>query len=201
VYPLLGKLMVGLTGFFVLLALIARALGSTQPPNPALRGFTEGCEDKPQPCWYGIVPGVTEIREAIKMLEEFGFKNNSINLNLNGCFVLWSAEDGEYVGTMEVRCENKVRLGDLLIVLGNPTFIHFMGFPQMSFHQSIALDGNLPCSPDVETRLFLRMYPQNYLLQMEAKGFPWHGFISSEKYRLLEPDSKVACIFYRNPGA
>jgi hypothetical protein len=34
----------------------ARALGGTQPTHPALRGFTEGCEGKPQPCWYGIVP-------------------------------------------------------------------------------------------------------------------------------------------------
>jgi hypothetical protein len=46
----------------------------------------------------------------------------------------------------------------------------------------------------------LRMYPQNYLVQNEANGFPWHGFIPSEKYHLLEPDSRVACIFYRNLG-
>jgi hypothetical protein len=35
------------------------AIGGTQSIHPALRGFIEGCEGIPQPCWYGIVPGVT----------------------------------------------------------------------------------------------------------------------------------------------
>src|SRR5262245_33041521 len=58
---------------FLVLSLTARVLGTTQPPNPALRGFTEGCEDKPQPCWYGIVPGVTTAEEAIELLDEQGY--------------------------------------------------------------------------------------------------------------------------------
>lgn len=74
VYRLLGKLIVGLTGFFLLLSLTTRALGSTQPPNLALRGFTEGCEDKPQPCWYGIVPGVTAKDEVMKLAQNGGYE-------------------------------------------------------------------------------------------------------------------------------
>jgi hypothetical protein len=46
------------------LNMAARTLGSTEPPNPALEGFTVGCEGKLQPCWYGIVPGVTTVEEA-----------------------------------------------------------------------------------------------------------------------------------------
>jgi hypothetical protein len=33
-----------------------------------LRGFTEGCEDKPRPCWYGVVPGVTNFDDVPKIL-------------------------------------------------------------------------------------------------------------------------------------
>jgi hypothetical protein len=58
---------------FTALAVIARSIGALQPPNPALRGFIEGCEDKPQPCWYGIVPGVTIAKEAQKILEGLGY--------------------------------------------------------------------------------------------------------------------------------
>jgi hypothetical protein len=53
--------------------LITCAIGTTQPPNPALRGFVEGCEDKPQPCWYGIVPGVTTAEEARSTVQNVGY--------------------------------------------------------------------------------------------------------------------------------
>jgi len=56
------------------LSLAARTLGGTQPPNPALRGFVEGCEDKPQPCWYGIVPGVTSEQDAVELIIKANYK-------------------------------------------------------------------------------------------------------------------------------
>jgi len=39
-----------LTLTFALLSALAIMLGAQQPINPALAGFVEGCEDKPQPC-------------------------------------------------------------------------------------------------------------------------------------------------------
>ncbi len=59
-------------------SLAARILGSTQPPNPALRGFTEGCEDQPQPCWYGVVPGVTVDWEIMEIWTEHGYTVNDV---------------------------------------------------------------------------------------------------------------------------
>ncbi|MEO8612104.1 MAG: hypothetical protein ABI690_29675 [Chloroflexota bacterium] len=60
---------------FLALSLAARALGATQPPNPALRGFTKGCEDKPQPCWYGIVPGITTWDDNLSVIKAHGFQS------------------------------------------------------------------------------------------------------------------------------
>jgi hypothetical protein len=51
------KLILPIAFACLIFTLTARAIGTTQPTNPALRGFIEGCENKPQPCWYGIVPG------------------------------------------------------------------------------------------------------------------------------------------------
>ncbi len=58
---------------FVLLAVTMSVLGSTQPIHPALRGFVEGCEGIPQPCWYGIVPGVTSRTSALETLRQVGY--------------------------------------------------------------------------------------------------------------------------------
>lgn len=63
------KLLVILPLTFAMLNIITRTVGTTQPPNPALAGFSEGCEGKPQPCWYGIVPGVTTMEEADQILK------------------------------------------------------------------------------------------------------------------------------------
>jgi hypothetical protein len=59
------KIIIYLVAILLTVSLAAKAIGSLQPPNPALRGFVEGCEDKPQPCWYGIVPGQTVTAQVV----------------------------------------------------------------------------------------------------------------------------------------
>jgi hypothetical protein len=71
-------LTVTLTALTFALSLTARAWGETQPPHPALRGFVEGCEGVPQPCWFGIVPGKTSIGEAVVLLGEKPFIHTSL---------------------------------------------------------------------------------------------------------------------------
>jgi hypothetical protein len=53
--------------------LIVRVLGSTQLPNAALTGLRTGCEILPQPCWYGIVPGVTTAEEQDRLMQQHNF--------------------------------------------------------------------------------------------------------------------------------
>jgi hypothetical protein len=71
------KLILPIALIFLVLTLTASALGTTQPPNPALRGFTEGCEDKPQPCWYGIVLGETTLDAVHETLARVGYSITS----------------------------------------------------------------------------------------------------------------------------
>jgi hypothetical protein len=65
---------------FFALSLTARAFATTQPPNPnpALRGFTEGCEGKIQPCWYGIVPGKTTAEATSERLSQLGYEIDAV---------------------------------------------------------------------------------------------------------------------------
>jgi hypothetical protein len=69
--------------FLTSINVVIRALGTFQPPNPALRGFVEGCEGKPQPCWYGIVPGVTDEESARSNAKKAGYSIMANELSSN----------------------------------------------------------------------------------------------------------------------
>ncbi len=75
-FRVLLKLSLSFILAFGLFNVIVRGIGEIQPPNPALAGFNEGCEGKPQPCWYGIVPGVTTMREAKQISTQAVFQAN-----------------------------------------------------------------------------------------------------------------------------
>ena len=101
------------------LSLVARALGTTQPPNPALRGFVEGCEGKPQPCWYGIVPGVTTAEQLVQIEAK---KLISIKSQLeNKCEIFVRNENDVVYGIFIRNCKG-VRIGDLAQIFGLPQF-------------------------------------------------------------------------------
>ena len=68
------KISVVFITLFLAANIAAKAIGSLQSPNPALKGFTEGCENKPQPCWYGIVPGVTTWEAAESILVNMDYR-------------------------------------------------------------------------------------------------------------------------------
>lgn len=121
------KLILVFTLIGVAFSLVARTLGSTQPPNPALRGFTEGCEDKPQPCWYGIVPGVTKREYVITLLaKNMGYDIDPAYLMLTQLSI-WSYEppicdfaldnDGYVISKITLHlCSSKARYTKTLII-------------------------------------------------------------------------------------
>lgn len=57
-------------------SLAARAFGSSQPFNPTMREFADGCAE--QPCWQGVVPGETTLAEAKNLLVGKGYKVLSV---------------------------------------------------------------------------------------------------------------------------
>jgi hypothetical protein len=142
------KLILPIAFACLIFTLTARAIGTTQPTNPALRGFIEGCENKPQPCWYGIVPGVTSDQDAAELMLKAGY-TRTINYN-NSCFnnggpacyrsdnlvpgfvqMIWSrcTELGACRNDIEIygisgSFENyDVMLGDVIIATGLPPYI------------------------------------------------------------------------------
>lgn len=85
----------------------AKAVGALQPPNPALRGFVEGWEGKPQPCWYGILPEATTRADAEKIAGKLGFITCRIQFEYS--------ESGDTIMTIGLRACDGIQLGDLLV--------------------------------------------------------------------------------------
>jgi hypothetical protein len=113
-------------GMFVALMLLMNALGSTQPIHPALRGFVEGCEGIPQPCWYGIVPGSSKRFEVEQLLAQAGYSQSTSSgtyqpSDSKGCTARlgYDVETTRDLQVIELfNCG--FRLGDLMGVLGFP---------------------------------------------------------------------------------
>jgi hypothetical protein len=185
---------------FLIVNLTARALGTTQPPNPALRGFTEGCEDKPQPCWYGIVPGQTDLPIAEQTVIQQGYQigqnqsDRSIEFIGNEVndfrrIILWRLEG--HVEAVSLLYPTYMQLGDAIAVLGVSfgisSIFHAetigLAYPDETF--SITLDWNTISLHERETIAFLLTAPY---VNSPPPLRPWHGFVPKWRYCQLEPD-------------
>ena len=111
-----------------IIGLVARSLGSTNPPNPSLQGFIEGCEN--QPCWHGIIPGVTTIDDAKAKLLSSGYSLNSISpLQINAikltdsncqtAAILFNA----HVKQINISLCERVALGDFVRQFNQPEYV------------------------------------------------------------------------------
>jgi hypothetical protein len=118
-YKFYGLSMLSAVIAFSVISAAMIALGGTQPPHPALRGFIEGCEGVPQPCWYGIIPMETTFADAVTRLTELGFKET-----YDPSYLIWQRDDicqilpfndGKYINELVARpyCTG-MRLGDVL---------------------------------------------------------------------------------------
>jgi hypothetical protein len=191
---------------FTILAVVARALGNTQPPNPVIVGFTTGCENKPQPCWNGIVPGVTTVNEAIEILQTSGWDVSRIEISSDVGFTAkktgdetCSAETNQVVSEggpiwrYDVTCASW-RVGDFLALLGKPQAIASCGegeVPLIIYKGTIRV-GNQFSAPSP----FQWVDPFNQVIYVELQqsgdyrnSEGWHGFLTEWRYEELEPST------------
>lgn len=184
------------------LALTARALGGTQPPNPALRGFIEGCEDKPQPCWHGIVPGETSYDEAVARLRELGMIIDeagpaifpgavAFESRQHESGVLWLDNQGRAT-SLQVNFVEPMQLMEAMTVVGPPVmvsyldsdffiFVEFMYQTDtyLPFHEFVDHDPWLGPTNTIES---LAMHSEDYTPRFTWARFPWLGVRSTWRY-------------------
>jgi hypothetical protein len=185
----------------VVFNLAARALGYAQPPNPALRGFAEGCEGKPQPCWYGIVPGQTSLEVVQQKVEQAGYRRDPDPNTLtyfappaSGLTAVKFLYQGERLVFISPIPAAPVRLGDVMAVIGAPSGM-MMVFPGRSvnlMYSAGALQMNARLIKD-SLSPFQSTIQSIYLTRRQQVDLPWHGFARLWRYAQLESGLPICC--------
>lgn len=195
-------LTVTLTALTFALALTARAWGETQPPHPALRGFVDGCEGKPQPCWYGITTRPSnlvslEIAESYLIQEGYLDVYDGVTLDERQYpYRVYQQSDAPqtcdanltyqpvtqeviYVG---LNCNGKsLRIGDLLLIWGAPDYLNPDPYPFFLYETQSALV-NIGSSLNLLSPLLTIALPTNY----GGPLFKWHGVVPA--WRICQLD-------------
>jgi hypothetical protein len=119
-------------------SLVARALGDTQSASTILDGFTVGCQGKPQPCWYGIVPHQTSVLIAQAVLEELGYQVKVIHTGIlsqlqaelpaNRECKVYSTLYNDSVTSLEILTCDVLYLGDFIEQFGLPEIARVCNF-------------------------------------------------------------------------
>jgi len=125
---LLLKLATILTLVLGVTNLAARSYGTFQSPNLLFDGFRIGCEEKPQPCWHGILIGKAHVEDAVNILSKLDYHIYADRANFlaleNGKTPLCKINlDYSLIGIVDYMswgaCQN-VRCGDFYAYLSQP---------------------------------------------------------------------------------
>jgi hypothetical protein len=209
------KLLPSIALVLLMLNVASGTVGSIQPPNPVLAGFTTGCEGKLQPCWYGIVPYMP-LEAAQNKLEQIGYSLQPDTqphfFNTPGYYYLpttpamncevelysYEMQDGEdrTYGVHLIHCEN-IFLGDFMAALGKPdghTFLTlndghiWLGFQegQIFARNTRHIAVNEYRAENAIEELWLFLGNGNI-----GSRYAWHGFIWFWKYCEFEPSYPI----------
>jgi len=190
-----------LTALTFTLALTARAWGEARPPHPALRGFVEGCEAVPQPCWYGITPqqsnlvlldvadsslsqhGYTLVGEGVTLDErQYPYRQyrqlDVVSTCDTSLTYLPTSTEVIYIG---LNCTG-IQVGDLLRLWGMPDYVRSEEYPFI-FYAEPYVWVNVSSAQNLLAPLSSIQLPASYGIPT----FRWHGLLPTWRYCQIEP--------------
>jgi hypothetical protein len=189
------------TILFSILSLVMMAVGTTQPLHPAIQGFVQGCENIPQPCWYGIVPGETTDDAAQEIMENLGYRRvNEFFFQSPGslpCDVV-SDEDNfrttNIVDGIYLDCIPPIPIGDAMGVFGRPRGINILGYGVISvdFGENFTISLNAGTIDNWPTPRTVIQYIL-LLPEIETSSVQWYGFTTSWRYCQLTNQPTEYC--------
>jgi hypothetical protein len=192
-----------LVGAFVSLLTVfnvgARVIGAAYPTHPALDYFQQGCDDKPHPCWNGIVPGLTTLDETRRIMAYAGTGVTLFNDLTESytvyfippqpsaiCVILFQMNQ-LVVGRIQLQIckEANVQVGDLTAVLGLPERMVLVSPPNLGYGQVAIniLNWRAQFTPDSQVSFINLLQPYS----PNRTFYGWHGFVRAWRYCQLEP--------------
>jgi hypothetical protein len=191
----------------LILSIAARTLGNTQESNPILRGFIEGCEEKPQPCWHGITPKITGVVEARHILADTGYTEFTSPLPTfpfayegpDNIEVYFDSTYGSTVDRLDLLFrDTTLPIGDVMSILGKPqrlmladkrgkvaaTYGDATNWLYIDFMDT----GFNALEPFQKTRFSVELFWLERARPDDA--FRWHGFAPLWRYCQFEPSAR-----------
>ncbi len=196
----LTQTMAILAVFFLLLNVAASMVGGMQAPNPTLKGFTQDCDGHLQPCWYGIVPGITTADEQILQMQESGYilvQNTEFVASYKGIFgssqycqrviFLRSRDPSDALIVREIilsRCPD-MQSGHVMSAFRQP-YILSNKAPMMLYDNGAIL-AVFTQSSHWKQSSFEPVEDLRLRANSNLKLYRWHGFLIPWRYCQIEP--------------
>ncbi|MBZ0288457.1 MAG: hypothetical protein K8I30_12645 [Anaerolineae bacterium] len=187
---------VAVCGFIcILLTFAAQVFGASQMPIPPVHAFLTGCEDKPQPCWFGVRPGITRQAELLSLMAFAGqprFGSLEIGTGINVAFTLsppspYCHADFSVVEDIVLRAELSlcrqpgIQVGDLAILWSEQSNV--MSLPPYELvYGSTSVNVEGWPTPYSRVLYIIMLAPDSKIYR-----YPWRGFVSQDRYCQLVP--------------
>jgi hypothetical protein len=175
--------------------MVAQILGHWQPPNPALRGFHDGCDDKPQPCWYGIIPGVTTLDELAHILNMKGYRRTGDGAGTlmywqtgDLCSRIWLGLQQDIVTRLGMLACGDIYLGNMSLIFGDFYTVTQSGLTLLNGQVIIGLPAQTGSTCMVVTpygRVAQIWLSDQAVAPDRERLAAWHGYLSFNHYRKL----------------
>lgn len=182
------KLSLFLVMVFSSIGFVAQAFGKQQSPNPALSGFTDGCQNTRQSCWYGVLVNQTRVSDAWNILQgqnyflasslstEASERSTPADQNLQcGIYFIYEYRT---VNGLIVKCKNLL-LGEWLNKFGMPDAVgqyHDVLYYQGEVAMRLKITGAL--RPNAQIVEFMFPVPHPY----RESQYTWQGFAPRWRY-------------------
>jgi hypothetical protein len=174
-----------------------RAMGNTQLPIAVLQPFLHGCEDKPQPCWYGVMPGTTTEQETYQLMSLVSAVEPRLANLLSGegysivfrfpepspyCTAVFFVRDTiVYRAEFSLCRERDIYVGDLAAILQGQQVIVSMP-PNELIYDGVSM--NIEEWPNLYRHV---TYLTLLAPTSEYPRYPWHGYVARWRYCQLVP--------------
>lgn len=174
-------------GLFAVLNILMLLAGQAQAPETWLTEFAQACMDRPQPCWYGIVPGVTTVAETQRIVlglgytpsrrSSYGIITYGLHERVIGCTLQATYDESTGpIRSLHFRDCTGIRVGDLIMALGRPDWMQPQAQRSILIYETgrdLLVEGQAvsPYSPVTEFNLH-RPYTVEYV-----GAITWRGFV------------------------
>jgi hypothetical protein len=204
------RLVLALVAAFAVINAVVVVLARARPTSTAMRGFATDCENKPSPCWFGIIPGKTTFTEARQRLQQAGYLTGLLNndpLNqqyfysntlVPGCVRVSFIRDTNMVTYLRLYCLKNTSVGEITTSLGRPSAIVF-SFSLYGDIEYLTYDhnnttGGMTIIAGADWRSLntpisaIEMFHRSVFSPLSTVTSTWHGFVSMRRFCQLEPD-------------